>query len=851
MAPGTRPWGPRRIPPRLASVEQVWRVSLRVPLQSRTQSPMAAARRRKPTDSEPTPSASKEAKEAKEAKELREPRELEEIEELETLEPLEDEEPAAPVKVTFGAAKEAGFETEIVVTVPELDKKAMPAAVAAPLRQCIAGAMAQVRYRKVLVRFAGDTLIGSAVRDVVGEVLREAKVVLGVVRRGYGDESVATGTAPRAEFVTRQEGAVTVVELTNQVAEEDLESVLLPELEKVASGLRGKDLANQAVRLELRGAKLAPAALERLRTGFSGATRLALGQDVLFDRELEAMVKVTRGKDGAEIAIQAGDAAKQLAALDFALRAADFAGQRVRVRAPAAGDALLGRVVSLASASKPTAIELVREVGPAELLWPGLLEVKAGDGRMLLIVRDGGRNRAAILAAFVHEIAGLGSKLRGAAITVDWPSGFDLDAQAEQQCITEALGKQKPGSVMCSFAANDREPFFPAPVAITTGSGGSKRVLLDTDAGKPTELLRAVERRLRRLASELKGKAVVVEVAGSVAPSRTLLRSLLTAVEGAGVTRLELDDHGTKDVLMPALLRITKEGAVLRIGSDPGGRDAGQVERALQRELDAAELALGEAFEIQPSPLTDTIVTAVIARGAQSVLRAGPNPVLVHPPLFATPVREGQQLEIRAEPGSELALVPAQVHHELPKLLAAQGDLAQVSVTLVWPGAEDPASEPVASVIAALIAARANRVLLARGERAAMQVHPEIVRQYVTVLGRRDGATPPMAMFGVEVGHGQAHLEQVSSRLAEHADLIADRRVLLVLRDGEQDRAARRDDEVIAAACALVEPKAAATLVFRGLDAQRRPCFEVVHSNLAGIVVGSKFADPRPRSTPT
>lgn len=780
---------------------------------------MAAARRRKPNQPEPKP---------------------EEIEELETLEPLEEEEPASPVKVVCAAAKESAFDTEIEVTVPEMDKKAMPAAVAAPLRKCIAGAVAQVRYKKVLVRFAGDTLIGSAVRDGVGEVLREAKVVLGIVRRGYGDESVATGTAPKAEFATRQDGAITVLALTSELAPEDHAALVVPELEKLAGGQKGK-----AVKLDLRGASLAPELRERVRAAFAGATRLALGDEVLFDKELEGLAKLARGKDTTELTIGAGDEKKQLQALEFALRGADLTGQRVRVKVAGANAGTIDKVVTLVSAAKPVAIEAGE---PAEVVWPRLLEVGTAEGRTVLTVRDGGRGKPGIVAAFQREVAALGAKLQGGAITVDWPAGFDLDADTEQKCITDALGKCKPGSVLCSFAGADREPFLPPAVAIANGSGGGKRVRLDTDAGKPQELVRAIERRLRRAHKELEGKPVTVEVAGSVAPSRTLLRSLVSAVQGAKVARLELDDHGKLDVLVPALLRIEKVGAALRVAVDVAGRNAAQVEQALTRELDAAELALGEAFEVQPSAQTDAVVAALVARGAETVLLLGPEPVLVHPPLFAPATRDGKQLEIHAEAPIDAARVPAQVRRELPGLLAAQGDLSQVTVTLQWPGDTEATAEPVAGVIAALIGAGAQKVLYRAGDGAAEQVHPEIVRTYVSVLGQRDASTPPLVMFGIEAGLGSKHVDAVVAAFAQHSSLIAGRRVLLVLRDGERDRPLRGEDDVVTAVRGLVDGDAAATLVYRGLDAQRRAFFEVVHSNLETIAVGSRFADPRPRS---
>jgi hypothetical protein len=55
----------------------------------------------------------------------------------------------------------------------------------------------------------------------------------------------------------------------------------------------------------------------------------------------------------------------------------------------------------------------------------------------------------------------------------------------------------------------------------------------------------------------------------------------------------------------------------------------------------------------------------------------------------------------------------------------------------------------------------------------------------------------------------------------------------------------RRSDALISLLTQIVPTAAAATLVFRGPDAQGRPHFQVVHSTLRALPIGSAFGDPR------
>jgi uncharacterized protein with ATP-grasp and redox domains len=125
---------------------------------------------------------------------------LEELaDELEELPHLADGGAGVEVEVSGSAGGEVGFDTVFAVTVPEMEKQAMAAAIEAPLRRSVAAAAAKVRHHRVLVTFLGDTIIGTAVKDMCGEVLEQAKARKVVVRRGYGDELLHESEPPRVQ----------------------------------------------------------------------------------------------------------------------------------------------------------------------------------------------------------------------------------------------------------------------------------------------------------------------------------------------------------------------------------------------------------------------------------------------------------------------------------------------------------------------------------------------------------------------------------------------------------------------------------------------------------------------------
>jgi hypothetical protein len=777
--------------------------------------------------------------------------ELEPIaEDLPTLELVAGEtKPDSPVTIACSAATEPGFDAVLEVTVPAMEKKAVADAAGPVLRRAATKHQTELRHRRVLVRFSGEGLIGSAVKDLVAATLRDAKVLLGVVRRGYGDETVHQGAMPKVELARQAAGLAIAVEVRGAVEPEDLPAALRPELGALAAECRDRTVA-------FTFAATAPDAATRdlLRSELkkAGARRVTIGGTVLFDRELEACAQVATADDTIELRLddRAGEA-RLCEALATVLHGIDCGGRRVVVLCgsttltPAVVDCILEHCTP----SGPQSLVRPRGADEPDVLWPRLLEVSKRDGQALLSVRLGQRSRDALLAAFTRELAAHAGKIAGADVTVDWPAMFVLEPEIERVFL-QALLAHGPRSIACSFGGKDREQFLPEPLRVEAGAAGAV-LYLDADAGKPPDVARAVERRVHRAAAELRGKSVRVEVAGDSAPSRTLLRTLITAIQAAGAARLEIDDHGKADVLFPALLTVTPRGDAVHVSAAAAGRDAAQIELALQRELDCAALPAKAVVVVAPDaagvrPLADRVVAAFVARGAARVLLGDAAPVQVHPPLFRAPERAGSELRVRAAPGDDDAMTRAQVARELPGLLAAAGDLSTVTLTLTWPGAAAGVG-PVAAVAEALRARNPKCLLLDPGRGKPVQLHPEIVPEYVRVLGRRDGAVPPLAMLGIDQAGGR-DLGRVEAQLGAVADLLPGRRVLVVVRAADRDVPGKDDSELLQLVRRIVDAQAAATLVYRGVDAARRPFFEVVQSRLEGLAVGARMADPRSRA---
>ncbi|MCA3010308.1 MAG: hypothetical protein INH34_18190 [Phycisphaerales bacterium] len=709
---------------------------------------------------------------------------------LPTLEAIEAEAPpAGPVRVA-ALPGEGEFAVVLQVDVDDMDKKAVADAVKAPLTAACAAAAASLRHRKVLVRFGGEALIGSAVKDLVAELLKPRKPLLVVVQRGMGDEKVAEGKLPEVQVATTDSSAGVQADVaTGELEAADLDLALAPHLPALQAAAKGR-----RVRLVFTGAARPDAALRGKLSELlllAGARAGAIGERVLFDLDLTDRVRGTTAGDRLTIAVQCADSDETTQdALELALpdHAAACQGKFVRfdLSRPAGGPR--ARCLSWAREHGAVRVDFGDEVA-----WPPLLALVAG-AEPTLRLQPNGRTTAQTLAALVAEAPAHAAACKGKAIVLDWPAGFALDAEAGK-ALCEVTGALQPAALACTFGGDLREPFVPDPCAFAQ-DGATTTVTLDSEAGKPAELLRAIDRRLPGKLAELHGKSVRVQVGGSAALSRTLLRGVCTTLEHAGVARLEVVDGDTVDVLMPTLLAVHKQPGGLRVEARLEGRDAAQIERAVERSL--------------------------------------------------------------------------------AKLATALPSLAGAAVTIVWPGA-DGASPHVARLLDLFVGKQADKVLLEAGAGKAQQLHPKPVvapppppaavaapaaldvaaapataggavgPTQLCLLGRRDDVAPPMVVVGVPAGAEPAHLAAVEAELQQHLPRFHGRAVLLVLRADGRDVPVRRVDPLVDLLRRTVPATAAATLFFRGPDAEGRPHFEAVHSRLASVPAGTTFVDPRAR----
>lgn len=804
-------------------------------------------------------------------------------EDLPMLEAVEEPVDEGPVKTTCGPAGEPGFDLLITVDVPAMDKKAVPDAVQGPLQRAAERAGATLRHQRVLVRFTGDAMVGSAIKELVAGILKVHKPLKVAVRRGFGDEQVHEGALPKLAVEIHTDGATTKATFATEGLEAlDLPVLVPPEIDKLAVGAKGRRFA-----LLFRGPCKPDAALRGAigkKLQDAGALSAAIGERVLFDRELADRVQVTAHGDGLVVRVTpADDPLVTQEALQMVLpgEAARFAGKAVRVQfasAPRAED--LALCTSIVEKAAPARLEVGDGKADTDVVLPKLLQLAPG-AETVLRVHPAGRGRGALLVAFRREVGPLAPALQGKAVVVDWPAGTTIDAELEQACLREALGGAGAKAVACTVGGEQREPFVPPPLSLAE-QGDLRLVRLDTDAGKPAELVRAVERRVPAMANALRGKAVRVTIGGSAAPSRTLLRAVCGAIEAAGSPRIEVEDKGKVDVLVPPMLTVQKGAAGVRIAAVTADRDPQQQAVALQRELDAAELPKGGLFTLSPSSATEALVAALVARGASRVLLDGNVPLQLHPPLFAAPERTGARLVLRAAPGPDATITGRQLERELPPLLADQKDLGKASVVVVWPGVGDPPAGTAVALVQALVAAGAAEVQLDGGDGKPFQVHPPVPvlelepepaaatapapqpvaaaptppagspavaagSAVIELLGRRDDAVPPLVLLGVPAGEDAAQVAMVQQQLEAHLPRLRGRAVLLVPRANGQDVPVRRPDALVAMLGAVVPTTAAATLVFRGPDAQGRPHFQVLHSTLRALPKGSVFGDPRAR----
>ncbi|MCU0863457.1 MAG: hypothetical protein MUC36_06680 [Planctomycetes bacterium] len=819
-------------------------------------------------------------------------------EELPTLEPVVDELPTlpsaddlptleaadevvddGPVKITIAAGGEASFDTVVTVEIPAMDKKAVVDAFRPALQRRLAAAVSQLRHRRVLVRFTGDAVVGSAGKEAVAELLKPHLPLLGVVRRGFGDETIAQGKLPEVAVSSAEVGGITKVEVaTGELDPIDLPLALSGHLAPLLVAARGK-----RVTFVFTG-KAKPDAALRAQLGKqlqdAGALRGAIGERVLFDLELAQRVQCTVAGDVVTMAVKpAADDAVTIDALSLVLpeHAAACKGRTVRIQLQTAVAKAREFCIDFAKKHGAQRIEVAEAGAESQVVWPKLITATAAGGELLLRLQANGRSRAALLAALQQEAGEHAAAAKGKVVVVDWPAGTAVDGEAETvlHAVLAATGGK---GLVATIGGEQREPFAPAPIQFRA-DGELQVVRVDSEAGKPAELQRAFDRRLPQHHKDLRGKPVRIQIAGSGALSRTLLRSLCGALEAAGAKRLELEESGAVDVLLPPLLKITRTADAVRIQAHTDGRDEAQQAKAMVRELDVAALAAGSSVAIEPSGAAEAIAKVVIGKGAGRVVLAGSQPVQLFPPLFAPVDKKGTAVRLVATPNGDAAMVGRQLERELAAVLAGLGPVANATVTVVFPGA-DPAAEPVGKLIAGLVGKKPAKVMFEAAAGKAVQVHPPVVvapppvppmasgavaasaapaaaapvaaavapgGRLLTVLAKRDDAVPPIVVLGVEAGTEADHLAAVEAQLSEHLPRLARRSVLLVLQRGGQDVPVRKSDALVDLLRRVVSGGAAATLVFRGPDAQGRPHFQVLHSTLRALPVGATFGDPRQR----
>ena len=71
---------------------------------------------------------------------------------------------------------------------------------------------------------------------------------------------------------------------------------------------------------------------------------------------------------------------------------------------------------------------------------------------------------------------------------------------------------------------------------------------------------------------------------------------------------------------------------------------------------------------------------------------------------------------------------------------------------------------------------------------------------------------------------------------------------MVVLQQNGVDAPVRKPDAMVEMLRRVLPTTAAATLIFRGPDAQDRPHFQVLHSTLRALPIGATFFDPRARA---
>jgi len=865
-----------------------------------------SASRRKSRSSRRTPAESP-PEELEALEPLEELEELEELPELEAEPELEPEDTRVRIKTT-GDAGELG-DVLWAITLKKVAKDDVVDALAPSLRNLAVTSGAAVRWQRLVVRFEGETLIPSAVKALISETLAPASPLSITVQRGYGNEVVLEQERPRVEVRTTmgEAGHLQVEMDTADVPFADLGAALEGPLGELAAEASGRSL-------DVRLTAPADAALrDRLRAelGAAGARRLTVDEVLLLDRDLEGRVAVRRAADPTAIDLTLGTSESELVdALDLSLPHLDLEDGEVEI-------AILDRPptpterATLAAAFGGRGVRrlVLTHDKRDDLVLPALLHGERKGTKLEIQIRPDRRDPAAVRAAFQAEVSALAGVIQGAAVTLAWPAGMELDDDLEQDCLA-AVTAHSPTAVAYTFGGKDREPALPLPLAFHTDSGGDVVVDLDTESGKPAEIVRAAQRRLRASRDELGGKRIVLHVQGGAAVSRTLRRTLRDEFEALGATAVEVIDHGESDFLLPRVLELAIHGPEVEATLTPGPRNSEQTLASLRTELSETKLPKDAVVTLRGGVDAAGAAVAFAKAGASTVRLA--DGTRLHPPVFAAQI-DGAEWHLEAgEPASDEAAALAV--REVTALLSQHGD-APATVTIVWPNAS-PDDAAVAQTVDLFRTAACEAVYFDDGGGLPLQVHPESQPEpapepqpasgaeaateaatgagetasaadeleelplleeadgtpapaaaspatpapeialpaagaapLVQSLGTRSEGPHPLTMLALSWSGDDVDAAAAADALARRAGAVQNHRVLLVpVQDGVQVDAGRYPAVVHAAHRAL-GASAGALLVYRTARG-RADHFAVVASRLDTLPRGARLRDPRTPSGP-
>lgn len=762
-------------------------------------SPLTMARSRKRDSDDITPGPQAENTEAYE--ELEELEDHDELEELEELDEWSDEESDSSVKLSHEIRPSDECDVRITLVLTDLEKAEVTDAITAPLRRKASQIAADVRWRNIEVVFEGETLIPSAAKAHVAELLAEVNPLSVVVQRGFGGEKVIQNELPTVQWAAKPD-ASDPSRIHVDVDTGDLETIDLPIALTTTLEAQTTDARDRSFEITFSG-RAAPDenAIARIAQHLDGhgASRVAVTEgdstQLLFDHALERLV-VVRSATGdcdteVELALDGGtESTCEAMAHVLPRERSQLAGQHVRVCAagrspePAEIAALLCHSAGLL----PSRLELQHD-GSSDLLWPMLLPIPTEDPATVT-VDPAGRGRAGLLAALRREAPGL-SRTDSLPVTIDWPAGFELDEEIER-AFEDALAPFSPKSVSYTFGGQDREPVRPAALTLSRDATGGLIYDLNTDTGKPSDLVRAIERRLPAAMSELAGQQLAINIQGSGAMSRSMRRALHDGLQAVGVAGARLIDHGTAEVLLPHLLASEEDGdSGLRLIVSDAGRDDEDWNRAFEDELppilEQHRLSEVTLTVVWPGANADD---ARVNRAIERLIAADPAAVLL---------RSGDDGPVQLYP------------EELPEI-------------------EEPQPEPATDAIP-------------EGSSASISA----TAPCVTVLARRDQGTPPMVMIGVDWFDDASAVGSIEAALTSLSVELATKRVLVVFRAEGRDHEGPDAHPLVLAVRTALSGQVAALLEFRGTQPATPAHFQVTHSTLDELPLKMKVSDPRAR----